>query len=49
MEIRANMPGKITKIRADSGYFITILHKNWGNISTASPPKKKASNPYACA
>jgi hypothetical protein len=45
------MLGKIKKIRADlsentlkSGYFITILHKNSGKLSTAP---WKASAPYA--
>jgi hypothetical protein len=47
MEIRANAIGKIKNIRADlsenmlkSGYFITILHKNSGKLSTPPPPRK---------
>jgi hypothetical protein len=46
------MLGKITKIRADlsenmlkSGYFITILHKNSGKLSTAPP--RKTSVPFS--
>jgi hypothetical protein len=45
------MLGKIKKIRADlsentlkSGYFIAILHKNSGKLST---PPRKTSSPYA--
>ena len=49
------MLGKIRKIQADlsenmlnAGYFIAILHKNSGKLSTACPPPpRKASAPYA--
>jgi hypothetical protein len=53
------MLGKIEKIRADlsdnmlnSGYFITILHKNFGKLSTllgggGGGGGQKASSPYA--
>jgi hypothetical protein len=44
--------GKIKKIRADfsenmlkSGYFITILHKNSGKLSTAPPGKHQPCSP----
>jgi hypothetical protein len=44
------MLGKIKKIRADlsenmlkSRYFITILHKNSGKLSTPPPPPRKTS------
>jgi hypothetical protein len=44
--------GKIKKIRADlsenmlkSGYFITILHKNSGKLSTAPPPPPPPTPP----
>jgi hypothetical protein len=43
---------KIQKIWADlsenmlkSGYFITILHKNFGQLSTAPPGKHQSRSP----
>jgi hypothetical protein len=55
MEIRANAIGKIKNIRADlsenmlkSGYFITILHKNSGKLSTPPPPPENISPVILC-